>query len=110
MLYQEGKGRHFASDSSEKLTVGLLQHTSFVQFVEVFDQVQSRIEALRSNPDFRKFDENLRMSGYFREEREGSQLWKTLYEKAALAFIEARRDECAEAYGYAQMDIDIHIQ
>ena len=58
------------------------------------DQAQSRIEALQRNPDFRKYVENLQSTGYFREEREGSQLWKTMYDRAAAAFVEARRDEC----------------
>ena len=32
-------------------------------------------------------------AGYFKGEREGSQLWTTLENKAAAAFIAARRDE-----------------
>lgn len=97
MLYQETKNRHTASDSLEGgLSVSSVAYVRRYSDSYGDDQAESRYEALERNPDFRKFIENLTASGYFKEELRGSQLWKTLYEKAATAFIEARREECVE--------------
>lgn len=97
MLYQETKNRHTASDSLEGgLSVSSAAYIRGCSDSHADDQAESRYEALERNPDFRKFIENLTASGYFKQELRGSQLWKTLYEKAATAFIEARREECVE--------------
>ncbi|KAJ3531640.1 hypothetical protein NM688_g7544 [Phlebia brevispora] len=84
MLYQETKGRRGPSESSDSQL-----------------SVESRYEALQRNPDFRKFIDNLSASGFFRSELEGSQLWKSLYEKAVAAFIEARHDDDADRASFA---------
>lgn len=46
-----------------------------------------------------KYVENLRSSGYFKGELEGSQLWTELEDKAAAAFLEARREEYVYIFG-----------
>jgi len=78
MLYQESKTRaDTATVSSEAFK----------------SSAQARKDALRRNPDYIKYVQNLQSSGYFKGELEGSQLWNELEDKAAAAFVEARREE-----------------
>jgi hypothetical protein len=56
-------------------------------------QNSARRDGLRNNPDYRQFIENLRNTGYFKEEMEGSKLWIELEDKAAAAFVEVRHTE-----------------
>ena len=48
---------------------------------------------LRRNPEYTQYIYRLVSSGYFKGELEGSQLWTDLENKAATAFVAARRDE-----------------
>lgn len=57
-------------------------------------QIEARKDALRRNPEYKKYIQNLVSSGYFKGEIEGSQLWNSLEDKAAEVFVEARREEC----------------
>ncbi|KAI0094564.1 SGT1 protein-domain-containing protein [Irpex rosettiformis] len=74
MLYQETKGRSSQLSTAEMMAAANI----------------ARREALRNNPDYRKFISNLQNSGYFKKELEGSKLWTELEDKAAAAFVEAR--------------------
>lgn len=50
-------------------------------------------EALRRNPEYLKYIENLNASHYFQGQVEGSELWKKLETKAAAVFLDVRRPE-----------------
>jgi hypothetical protein len=52
----------------------------------------ARKEALRRNTDYVVYIRNLASAGYFKGEREGSQLWKALEDNAALTFVESRKE------------------
>ncbi|KAI0702453.1 SGT1 protein-domain-containing protein [Cytidiella melzeri] len=78
MLYQETKGR-----------------TSKLHEVETAAANSARIEALRHNSDYCKFVDNLRASGYFKGEIQGSRLWTELEDKAAAAFVDVRHTDDA---------------
>ncbi|OBZ79729.1 Protein SGT1 [Grifola frondosa] len=80
MLYQENKGRSDVSATS---------------FDGSKSSMEARKDALRRNPDYIKYIQNLVSTGYFKGELEGSQLWNTLEDKAAAAFTEAQRDDDA---------------
>jgi hypothetical protein len=56
-------------------------------------QDEARKEALGRDAEYTRYLENLRSSGYFKHEAQGSELWKSLENKAAMAFIDARRAE-----------------
>ena len=56
-------------------------------------QLEAAKDGLRRNPEYTPYIQRLVSAGYFKGEREGSQLWTTLENKAAAAFIAARRDE-----------------
>ncbi|KAL4243144.1 Ecd family protein [Abortiporus biennis] len=79
MLYQESKNKNavlkqkLLSDDARKVT-------------------------LYQNPDFLKYLDNLKSSGYFRNEIEGSALWKDLEQKASVAFIDARNDSIRSSF------------
>ncbi|THH02483.1 hypothetical protein EW026_g363 [Hermanssonia centrifuga] len=60
---------------------------------KIIPKLEARKEALQRNPDYQKYIENLTSSGYFKGELEGSQLWNELADRAANAFVEARRDD-----------------
>jgi hypothetical protein len=53
----------------------------------------ARRDALRRNPDYGTYITSLRAVGYFQDEVEGSQAWNMRENKAAMVFIESRRDE-----------------
>ena len=81
--------------SRQQYVVVLQSWTSIEPLIDSFYRAQktARREALQHNADYRKYIENLRSSGYFRSELEGSRLWTELEDKAAEAFVEVRRDE-----------------
>lgn len=56
-------------------------------------QAQARQDALRRNPEYTKYIQNLVSADYFKGELEGSQHWKILEDKAATTFVEVRREE-----------------
>ncbi|OCH96667.1 SGT1-domain-containing protein [Obba rivulosa] len=86
MLYQESKNRADASTTSTEA---------------LKSSAEARKEALRRNPEYLKYIQNLISSGYFKGELEGSQLWQTLEDKAVAAFIEARREDDATRPSFA---------
>ncbi|KZT74872.1 hypothetical protein DAEQUDRAFT_659111 [Daedalea quercina L-15889] len=86
MTYQESKGR---SDASRISTEAM--KSSAVE----------RKEALRRNPDYVQYIQNLVSSGYFRGELEGSQLWNELEDRGVDAFLEARREDDATRPSFA---------
>ncbi|RPD81718.1 SGT1-domain-containing protein [Lentinus tigrinus ALCF2SS1-7] len=86
MLYQESKNR---KDS----------------VIAIFDGSPASMEAakdgLRRNPEYTQYIQRLVSAGYFKGEREGSQLWVSLENQAAAAFIAARRDDDASRPSFA---------
>jgi hypothetical protein len=48
---------------------------------------------LRNNPEYLTYIQNLVSANYFQGEVEGSELWKSLENKAAATFVEVRRSE-----------------
>ncbi|RPD63222.1 SGT1-domain-containing protein [Lentinus tigrinus ALCF2SS1-6] len=86
MLYQESKNR---KDS----------------VIANFDGSPASMEAakdgLRRNPEYTQYIQRLVSAGYFKGEREGSQLWVSLEDQAAAAFIAARRDDDASRPSFA---------
>ena len=56
-------------------------------------QAIARKEALRRNPEYTRYIQNLVSSGYFKGEIEGSLLWNALEDKALDAFLDVRREE-----------------
>jgi hypothetical protein len=73
------------------------------------NQAEARKEALRRNPDYVKYIQNLSTANYFKGEREGSQLWSTLEDKAAALFVEVRREEYAKFSCDACIDSRLHL-
>ncbi|KAJ2920284.1 hypothetical protein MD484_g79, partial [Candolleomyces efflorescens] len=59
-------------------------------------------DALRNNPDYLAYVENLVSAGYFQGEVEGSELWKILENKAAATFVEVRRSDGATRQSFAR--------
>ena len=57
--------------------------------------MEANKEALRRDPDYQKYIENLQSANYFQNEIKGSKLWNTLENKAADAFVAIRRTEWA---------------
>ncbi|KAJ7693701.1 SGT1 protein-domain-containing protein [Mycena rosella] len=80
MLFQESKGRIDPSSSSSDA----LQSS-----------VQAKKDALRRNPQYIKYIQNLISVDYFRGEAEGSQLWNKLEDKAATTFLDTLREDDA---------------
>ncbi|KAF7978922.1 hypothetical protein HWV62_44458 [Athelia sp. TMB] len=58
-------------------------------------KAQALKEALRRNPEYIKYIQNLVSARYFGSELEGSQQWNILEDKAASTFIEVRRGDDA---------------
>ncbi|EPQ60986.1 SGT1-domain-containing protein [Gloeophyllum trabeum ATCC 11539] len=87
MLYQESKRKTDTMTSAEALNAS----------------AEARKEALRRNPEYVKYMENLASSGYFKGEQQGSQLWNELETKAADAFIAARREDDATRPSFAEI-------
>ncbi|KAJ2928898.1 hypothetical protein H1R20_g8201, partial [Candolleomyces eurysporus] len=59
-------------------------------------------DALRNNPEYLTYIENLVSANYFQGEVEGSELWKILENKAAATFVEVRRTESATRQSFAR--------
>ncbi|KAI6153350.1 SGT1 protein-domain-containing protein [Pisolithus tinctorius] len=73
MLYQESKSR------------------SNITTDQIASSSEARKDALYRTLEYRSFISRLVSYGYFRDEREGSQLWKELEDKASEVYIEALR-------------------
>ncbi|KAI0076274.1 SGT1-domain-containing protein [Panus rudis PR-1116 ss-1] len=80
MLYQESKNKATVQNISGEAAAA---------------SAEAKKEGLKRNPDYHRYIQNLKSMGYFRDEKEGSQLWNELEDKAANMFIEVRRDEDA---------------
>ncbi|KAJ7139770.1 SGT1 protein-domain-containing protein [Mycena epipterygia] len=88
MLFQESKGRiDPSSNSSETLQ----------------SSVQAKKDALRRNPQYIKYIQNLASVDYFRGEAEGSQLWNKLEDKAATTFLATLREDDATRPSFASL-------
>ncbi|KAG6820765.1 hypothetical protein H0H93_012029 [Arthromyces matolae] len=82
MLYQESKSRAEVTSASA-------------------ESAEARKDALRRNPEYLKYIENLRSASYFRDEVEGSELWRTLEDKAAKIFVDVRKEDDATRPSFA---------
>ncbi|KAF7306610.1 hypothetical protein MIND_00452400 [Mycena indigotica] len=86
MLFQESKARvnpaTLASDNSQ-------------------ESIDARLEALRRNPQYLSYLQNLVAANYFRGELEGSQLWKKLEENAAAVFLKTFREDDSSRPSFA---------
>ncbi|KAF9474292.1 SGT1-domain-containing protein [Pholiota conissans] len=80
MLYQENKGRGNAQNIS-------LEDTNA--------STEANKDALRRTPDYRKYIENLCSANYFQGQTKGSELWNTLENKAATAYVAIRQTDNA---------------
>ncbi|KAJ7919076.1 SGT1 protein-domain-containing protein [Mycena leptocephala] len=88
MLFQESKGRiDHSSNSSDALQ----------------SSVQAQKDALRRNPQYIKYIQNLMSVDYFRGEVEGSQLWNTLEDKAAATFLDTQREDDVTRPSFASL-------
>ncbi|KAF9786137.1 SGT1 protein-domain-containing protein, partial [Thelephora terrestris] len=79
MLYQESKNRSDATSNTAQVTV----RPTF----------SSRKDALRRDPEYVSYVERLRSGGYFGSEVPESNLWKTLENKAAAAYVDSRKED-----------------
>ncbi|KAF4623707.1 hypothetical protein D9613_001668 [Agrocybe pediades] len=90
MLYQESKRRNNQATSTEALA----------------SSAEARKEALRRDPDYQKFIENLKSANYFKGEIQGSELWNALENKAAKSFVEVRQTDDSTRQSFAaQVDV-----
>ncbi|KAF7339943.1 Protein ecdysoneless [Mycena venus] len=88
MLFQESKGRiDPSSNSSDALQ----------------SSAQAKKDALRRNPQYIKYIQNLMSVDYFRGEIEGSQLWSKLEDKAAETFLATQREDDATRPSFASL-------
>lgn len=53
-------------------------------------KAEANKDALRRNSEYNQYIQNLTSMGYFKGEKEGSQLWNDLETKATNTFIELR--------------------
>ncbi|KAJ7655173.1 SGT1 protein-domain-containing protein [Mycena polygramma] len=88
MLFQESKGKIDSSSSSSDA---------------IQSSVQAKKDALRRNPQYIKYIQNLMSVEYFRGEVEGSQLWNTLEDKAATTFLATQREDDATRPSFASL-------
>ncbi|KAJ6574750.1 SGT1-domain-containing protein [Mycena capillaripes] len=88
MLFQESKGKIDPSNNSSDAL-----HSS----------VQAKKDALRRNPQYIKYIQNLMSVDYFRGEVEGSQLWNKLEDKAATTFLVTQREDDATRPSFASL-------
>ncbi|KAG5654046.1 hypothetical protein H0H81_008062 [Sphagnurus paluster] len=86
MLYHESKSRSEFSST----TGGAMKSSS-----------QAKRDALRRNPDYPKYIQNLVSADYFRGEIEGSERWNFLESKAADIFVEVRQEDNATRPSFA---------
>ncbi|KAJ6604288.1 SGT1 protein-domain-containing protein [Mycena vulgaris] len=88
MLFQESKGRiDPSSNSSDALK----------------SSVEAKKDALRRNPQYIKYIQNLISVDYFRGEAEGSQLWSKLEDKAASTFLDTLHEDDATRPSFASL-------
>ncbi|KAJ3750022.1 SGT1 protein-domain-containing protein [Lentinula detonsa] len=87
ILYQETKGRSEINTSVEGLRAS----------------AEAKKDALRRNPEYNKYIENLSAAGYFKGELQGSQLWTHLEDKAAEIFVNTRRDDSASRLSFTTL-------
>ncbi|KAF7339752.1 SGT1-domain-containing protein [Mycena sanguinolenta] len=88
MLFQESKGKIDPSSSS---------------LDAVQSSAQAKRDALRRNPQYIKYIQNLVSVDYFRGEIEGSQLWNKLEDKAAETFLATQREDDATRPSFASL-------
>ncbi|KAJ7293224.1 SGT1 protein-domain-containing protein [Mycena rebaudengoi] len=88
MLFQESKGRIEPSGRS----IEALQSSA-----------EAKKDALRRNPQYTKYIENLMSVDYFRGEVQGSRLWSTLEDKAAATFLDTLREDDATRPSFATL-------
>ncbi|RDB28943.1 Protein ecdysoneless [Hypsizygus marmoreus] len=86
MLYQESKGRSAVSSTNPEANKS---------------SSEAKKDALRRNPEYIKYIQNLVSADYFRGEIEGSELWKVFESKAADIFVEVRREDDATRESFA---------
>ncbi|TFK89759.1 SGT1-domain-containing protein [Polyporus arcularius HHB13444] len=86
MLYQESKNR---------------KESVSANFDGSPESLEAAKDGLRRNPEYTQYIQRLVSAGYFKGEREGSQLWTALENKAAAAFITVRRDDDASRPSFA---------
>ncbi|KAI0029146.1 SGT1 protein-domain-containing protein [Vararia minispora EC-137] len=79
MLYQEGKNRVDAMKSADGLRAS----------------ADARKDTLRRDPEYAAYIRTLMSAGYFKDEVEGSQLWKELEDKAVEVYMHTRQDEAS---------------
>lgn len=92
ILYQESKNRSDASNISS-ITAVSSSVTCILIVIDSNYQDEARKEALGRDPEYIQYIENLRSSGYFKAESQGSEVWKLLENKAVSAFVDSRREE-----------------
>ena len=93
MLYQESKSRQSVSVDQLRSSVSCDTTLPYLKYSDS-NQVEATKDALRNNPEYITYIENLVSANYFQGEVEGSELWKALENKAASTFVEVRRSEC----------------
>ncbi|KAG6817605.1 hypothetical protein H0H87_006233 [Tephrocybe sp. NHM501043] len=86
MLYHESKGR---ADAPSVTTDAA---NSFRE---------AKKDALRRNPEYIKYIQNLLAADYFRGEIEDSELWRSLEGRAADIFVEVRKEDGADRPSFA---------
>ncbi|KAK0465270.1 SGT1 protein-domain-containing protein [Desarmillaria tabescens] len=88
ILFQESKGRWTATnDTAEGLSAS----------------IAAKKDALRRDPEYVKYIQNLVSAGYFRGEPEGSQLWNSLEDKAAEIFVDVRKQDDHTRQSFASL-------
>ncbi|KAK0198551.1 SGT1 protein-domain-containing protein [Armillaria mellea] len=91
ILYQESKGRVTTTDgTAEGLSAS----------------IAAKKDALRRDPEYVKYIQNLVSAGYFRSELDGSKLWNSLEDKAAEIFVDVRKPDDHTRQSFASLVID----
>lgn len=85
ILYQESKGKTNAFASADTTS----------------SLAEAKKDALRRNPEYIKYIQNLVSADYFKGEMEGSALWKVYETRAADIFVETRREDDAQRQSFA---------
>ncbi|KAJ7042600.1 SGT1 protein-domain-containing protein [Mycena alexandri] len=88
MLFQESKGKIDPSSNSPE---------------SLQSSVEAKKDALRRNPQYIKYIQNLISVDYFRGEVDGSQLWGKLEDKAATTFLATQREDDATRPSFASL-------
>ncbi|KAF8489579.1 SGT1 protein-domain-containing protein [Gautieria morchelliformis] len=88
MIYQETGSRH--ENTADRLDI-----------TEV--SVEARREALRRDPEYVRYIKNLQQAGFFKNEIEGSSLWKDQENQAATQFIHSRQTDNASRPSFASL-------